>query len=98
LLQLGRLNVLTDPIWSGRASPLRWIGPRRPMAPAVDFDALPAIDVVLLSHKSLRPSRCRDRAACRRALPGGGMAVSARARDAAADVRPTARMKSAPDD
>ncbi len=50
LLQLGRLNVLTDPIWSERASPLRWIGPRRLMAPAVDFDALPAIDVVLLSH------------------------------------------------
>jgi N-acyl-phosphatidylethanolamine-hydrolysing phospholipase D len=50
LLQLGRLNVLTDPIWSERASPLRWIGPRRLMAPAVDFDALPAIDLVLLSH------------------------------------------------
>jgi N-acyl-phosphatidylethanolamine-hydrolysing phospholipase D len=50
LLQLGPLNVLTDPIWSERASPFRWIGPRRLMPPAVDFDALPAIDVVLLSH------------------------------------------------
>ena len=50
LLQLGPLNVLTDPIWSERASPLRWIGPRRLTAPAVEFDALPAIDVVLLSH------------------------------------------------
>ena len=50
LLQLGGLNVLTDPIWSERASPLRWLGPRRLMRPAVDFDALPAIDVVLLSH------------------------------------------------
>jgi N-acyl-phosphatidylethanolamine-hydrolysing phospholipase D len=50
LLQLGGLNALTDPIWSERASPLRWIGPRRLMTPAVDFDALPTIDVVLLSH------------------------------------------------
>jgi N-acyl-phosphatidylethanolamine-hydrolysing phospholipase D len=50
LLQLGALNALTDPIWSERASPFRWIGPRRLMAPAVDFDALPPIDLVLLSH------------------------------------------------
>jgi N-acyl-phosphatidylethanolamine-hydrolysing phospholipase D len=50
LLQLGPLNVLTDPIWSERASPFRWIGPRRLMAPAIDFDALPPIDLVLLSH------------------------------------------------
>ena len=50
LLQLGPLNVLTDPVWSDRASPVRWIGPRRFMAPAVEFDALPDIDLVLLSH------------------------------------------------
>jgi N-acyl-phosphatidylethanolamine-hydrolysing phospholipase D len=50
LLQLGPLNVLTDPMWSERASPFRWIGPRRLMPPAVDFDALPEIDIVLLSH------------------------------------------------
>jgi N-acyl-phosphatidylethanolamine-hydrolysing phospholipase D len=50
LLQLGQLNVLTDPIWSERASPFRWIGPRRLTAPAVDFNALPPIDAVLLSH------------------------------------------------
>jgi N-acyl-phosphatidylethanolamine-hydrolysing phospholipase D len=50
LLQLGALNVLTDPVWSERASPFRWIGPRRLMPPGVDFDALPPIDVVLLSH------------------------------------------------
>jgi N-acyl-phosphatidylethanolamine-hydrolysing phospholipase D len=50
LLQLGALNILTDPVWSERASPLQWIGPRRLMAPGLDFDALPEIDVVLLSH------------------------------------------------
>jgi N-acyl-phosphatidylethanolamine-hydrolysing phospholipase D len=50
LLQLGAVNILTDPIWSRRASPFQWIGPARFTRPAVDFDALPDIDVVLMSH------------------------------------------------
>jgi N-acyl-phosphatidylethanolamine-hydrolysing phospholipase D len=50
LIQIGGLNVLTDPMWSNRASPLWFIGPRRLTPPAVDFDALPPIDVVLQSH------------------------------------------------
>ncbi len=50
LLQLGPLNVLTDPMWGNRASPLRWIGPHRLTPPGIDFDALPPIDVALLSH------------------------------------------------
>jgi N-acyl-phosphatidylethanolamine-hydrolysing phospholipase D len=50
LLQIGALNVLTDPMWSMRASPLSFLGPHRIVPPAVAFDALPSIDVVLLSH------------------------------------------------
>ena len=50
LLQLGPLNVLTDPVWSERASPLKWIGPKRVMSPGIPFESLPEIDVVLLSH------------------------------------------------
>lgn len=50
LLQLGGVNVLTDPIWSPRASPVSFAGPRRFVNAAVDFDALPPIDVVLISH------------------------------------------------
>jgi N-acyl-phosphatidylethanolamine-hydrolysing phospholipase D len=50
LLQIGGLNVLTDPTWSNRASPLWFVGPRRLAPPAIDFDALPPIDVVLQSH------------------------------------------------
>jgi len=50
LLQIAGLNVLTDPIWSERASPLQFIGPRRWVPPAVYFDRLPPIDVVILSH------------------------------------------------
>ena len=50
LLQLGSLNVLTDPIWSERASPFRWLGPRRLMAPAIALGDLPPIDAVFVSH------------------------------------------------
>jgi N-acyl-phosphatidylethanolamine-hydrolysing phospholipase D len=50
LMQIGGLNILTDPMWSDRASPVRFAGPRRWVPPAVDFDRLPPIDAVLLSH------------------------------------------------
>ncbi|HEX4575242.1 MAG TPA: MBL fold metallo-hydrolase [Gemmatimonadales bacterium] len=50
LLQLGGLNVLTDPVFSQRASPLQWVGPRRVMDPGLPLSALPPVDVVLLSH------------------------------------------------
>lgn len=50
LIQAGGLNVLTDPVWSDRASPFPFAGPRRVWAPGIAFDALPPIDVVLLSH------------------------------------------------
>ena len=50
LLQLGRLNVLVDPVWSERASPVGFAGPKRWVAPGVDLDALPPLDLVLLSH------------------------------------------------
>ncbi len=50
LIQTGGLNVLTDPVWSERASPLPFVGPRRVWAPGIDFESLPQIDAVLLSH------------------------------------------------
>jgi L-ascorbate metabolism protein UlaG (beta-lactamase superfamily) len=50
LLQLDGVNILTDPIWSERASPLRWTGPKRHIAPGISFEDLPPIHVVLLSH------------------------------------------------
>jgi N-acyl-phosphatidylethanolamine-hydrolysing phospholipase D len=50
LVQVGRLNVLTDPMWSERASPVPFAGPRRQQPPGIAFDALPPIDVVLQSH------------------------------------------------
>jgi N-acyl-phosphatidylethanolamine-hydrolysing phospholipase D len=50
LLQIGSANILFDPIWSDRASPVSFAGPRRMAPPGIDFDSLPPIDLVLLSH------------------------------------------------
>jgi len=50
LIQIGGHNVLTDPMWSERASPVGFAGPRRWAPPGIPFDALPPIDAVLLSH------------------------------------------------
>jgi L-ascorbate metabolism protein UlaG (beta-lactamase superfamily) len=50
LLQFRGLNVLTDPVWSERVSPVQWSGPKRVRAPGLAFEALPRIDVVLVSH------------------------------------------------
>ncbi len=50
LLQQRGCNILTDPIWSDRASPFRRIGPRRRRAPGVRWLDLPPIDLVLISH------------------------------------------------
>lgn len=50
LIQLAGLNILTDPIWSDRASMFSFAGPKRVTVPGVGFDALPQIDVVLISH------------------------------------------------
>ncbi len=50
LLQQRGYNILTDPIWSERASPLSWIGPRRRRKPGVSWEDLPSVDAVLISH------------------------------------------------
>lgn len=50
LLQCAGLNILTDPVWSDRVSPLSFIGPQRIVPPAVDFENLPAVDLTLISH------------------------------------------------
>lgn|SRR5690606_11813176 len=50
LVQAGSINVLTDPVWSRRVSPVSWAGPARLAPPGLDFDALPPLDAILLSH------------------------------------------------
>ena len=50
LLQTGGLNILVDPVWSERASPVTFAGPKRVNAPGIPFEDLPPIDVVLVTH------------------------------------------------
>ncbi len=50
LVQASGLNVLTDPVFSERASPVQFIGPKRAQPPGVALADLPAIDVVVISH------------------------------------------------
>ncbi len=50
LAQLGGLNVLTDPMFSLRASPLSFLGPKREQPPGVTMAQMPRIDLVLVSH------------------------------------------------
>lgn len=50
LIQVEGWNILTDPIWSERASPVSWAGPRRAHPPGIRFEDLPPIHLVVVSH------------------------------------------------
>lgn len=50
LIQLDGVNLLTDPHWSDRASPVPFAGPRRVSPPGIRFEDLPPIHLVLISH------------------------------------------------
>jgi L-ascorbate metabolism protein UlaG (beta-lactamase superfamily) len=50
LLQTAGLNILFDPVYAQRASPVQFAGPKRVNPPGIAFDALPKIDVLLISH------------------------------------------------
>jgi L-ascorbate metabolism protein UlaG (beta-lactamase superfamily) len=50
LLQVDGLNILTDPVWSTRVSPVNWAGPKRMKPPGIRFEDLPRIHFVVLTH------------------------------------------------
>jgi L-ascorbate metabolism protein UlaG (beta-lactamase superfamily) len=50
LIQTAGLNILIDPVWSARASPFGFAGPKRVNDPGIAFDKLPPIDAALVSH------------------------------------------------
>jgi L-ascorbate metabolism protein UlaG (beta-lactamase superfamily) len=50
LIQVAGVNIITDPVWTYRASPFIFMGPRRYQDPGVDIEKLPPIDLILLSH------------------------------------------------
>lgn len=50
LVQIAGLNILCDPVWSDRASPVSFMGPKRVNPPGVALEDLPKIDLILISH------------------------------------------------
>jgi N-acyl-phosphatidylethanolamine-hydrolysing phospholipase D len=50
LVQLAGVNILTDPHWGDRASPIAFAGPRRLVPPGMQFEDLPPIHAVIISH------------------------------------------------
>jgi len=50
LVEIDGKRLLTDPMWSERASPLGWLGPKRWYPPAITLEDLPKLDAVLISH------------------------------------------------
>ncbi len=50
LVQTEGLNILIDPVWAERASPVSFAGPKRVREPGIRFRDLPKIDLVLISH------------------------------------------------
>ena len=50
LIQTRGKNLLIDPVWAERASPVSFAGPKRVNPPGIAFDDLPAIDAVLVTH------------------------------------------------
>ncbi|MGE0765490.1 MAG: MBL fold metallo-hydrolase [Hyphomicrobiaceae bacterium] len=50
LIQTGGRNILIDPVWAERASPVSFAGPIRANPPGIAFDDLPPIDAVLVTH------------------------------------------------
>ena len=50
LLQIGGLNIMTDPHLTGRASPFSSVGPKRQVPLPMTFEDLPHIDIILVSH------------------------------------------------
>jgi L-ascorbate metabolism protein UlaG (beta-lactamase superfamily) len=50
LIQAKGINILTDPVWSERVSPVSWAGPKRSRDPGLTLEELPRIDLVVVSH------------------------------------------------
>ena len=50
IIDLGEYRIVTDPIWSERASPFTWLGPKRARKPGVPLEAVDRADMIIISH------------------------------------------------
>jgi L-ascorbate metabolism protein UlaG (beta-lactamase superfamily) len=81
LIQVAGLNIITDPVYSERASPFQFAGPRRANPPGIAFERLPRIDAILITHNHYdhldvhSVHRIHDRDRCRIIAPLGNDAI-----------------------
>ncbi len=81
LIQTCGVNLLVDPVWSERASPTTFAGPRRVFPPGLDLGSLPDLDAILISHNHYDHldvatlERLHARGPCRIIVPLGNDAV-----------------------
>jgi hypothetical protein len=78
LLQLGEMNLLTDPVYSERVGPFNLGGPRRVRAPGIPFEKLPPVHGVLLSHNHYDHTDLATLHRLRQAFDPGSSPASAR--------------------
>ncbi|HTJ91392.1 MAG TPA: MBL fold metallo-hydrolase [Acidocella sp.] len=76
LLRLPGLTLLTDPVFSQRCSPSQWVGPKRVRDPGLRLDALPPIDLILLSHNHYDHMDVRALRRIRRRFPGAAIVTT----------------------
>lgn len=70
LIQCDGVNIITDPVFSRRVSPVRFAGPRRHRQPGLSMEQLPHIDAVLISHSHYDHMDLRSiKAICKRDSP-----------------------------
>jgi L-ascorbate metabolism protein UlaG (beta-lactamase superfamily) len=50
LIQVDNLNILTDPVFSERTSPVQWAGPKRVIKPGIKKENIPKVDIIIISH------------------------------------------------
>ena len=85
LIQTAGLNLLVDPVWSERASPFAFAGPKRVRPPGLALAALPPLDAILVTHNHYDHMdvatlvQLRRRHACRLIVPLGNDVILRRA-------------------
>jgi L-ascorbate metabolism protein UlaG (beta-lactamase superfamily) len=77
LVRYAGVTILTDPVFSDRASPFQWSGPRRYLPPGLAIEDLPSIDVVLVSHNHYDHLDVLSLAAIAKRSPGAKIIVPA---------------------
>ena len=88
LIQTRGVNILVDPVWSRRASPFRFAGPKRVRDPGLPLGDLPKLDAILITHNHYDTSTSRRWTPCGTRTRAGSSLPSATTRSFAGIIPP----------